>query len=283
MDIKLIKNVKDGKERAFYHVERTRFENITIDGIEDGESSFKECRYIEVVDSYFNLRYPFWHDYDITIKRSKFCENARAAFWYCYDVVLIDVVSDGIKALRECNDIMIKNCIFNSPEFGWRNKDISIFNSKINAEYGFFECQNLSIENLEYTGKYSFQYVENAIIIDSNLDTKDAFWHAKDVTVRNTILKGEYLGWYSSGLTLINCTIIGTQPLCYCKNLTLVDCRFIDCDLAFEYSEVNGNIIGEIDSIKNPISGHLIVDKINSFIEDENSKKTNFLLEVNNI
>lgn len=69
-------------------------------------------------------------------------------------------------------------------------------------------------------------------------ETKDAFWHGENITVRNSVVKGEYLAWYSNGLTLENCRIIGTQPLCYCKNLKLISCEMIDCDLAFEKSEV---------------------------------------------
>ena len=279
------KNIKDitiGLERAFYAQKHVSFDNIRIDGVEDGESSFKECKFIEVNNSYFNLRYPFWHDFDITIRDSEFTENARAAFWYCDDVVLINVNSKGIKAFRECTDVLIKDSTFVSPEFGWRNNTISVFNSTITAEYGFFESRNVSIENLKFFGKYSFQYVENMVIVDSNLDTKDAFWHSKNVTVRNSIIKGEYLGWYSEDLTLINCKIIGTQPLCYCKGLIIVDCEFVDCDLAFEYSEVNGNIKGQIVSIKNPTSGTLRVDAVGEFIEDDNSRKTDFVLEVIN-
>jgi hypothetical protein len=129
--------------------------------------------------------------------------------------------------------------------------------------------KDISIDNLNFKGKYSFQYCENINIKDSNLDTKDAFWHSKDVKVENSIVKGEYLGWYSENLTLINCTIIGTQPLCYCKNLTLINCKFEQADIAFEYSEVNGNIIGDIVSIKNPLSGSIVVDGVKEIIKDD--------------
>lgn len=118
-------------------------------------------------------------------------------------------------------------------------------------------------------GKYSFQYVENLVIEDSDLDTKDAFWHSKNVTVRDTVVKGEYLGWFSDGLTLINCKIIGTQPLCYCKNLTLINCETEDCDLSFEYSDVNADIKGHILSIKNPRSGRIVVDSVGEVVTED--------------
>ena len=40
----------------------------------------------------------------------------------------------------------------------------------------------------------------------------------------------------------------------------------IDCNLSFEYSEVEANIIGHIDSIKNPKSGHIEVDSLGELI-----------------
>ena len=70
-----------------------------------------------------------------------------------------------------------------------------------------------------------------------------------------SVVKGEYLGWYSENLTLEKCRITGTQPLCYCKNLRLIECTMENTDLSFEYSEVDADIIGHIDSVKNPRSG----------------------------
>ena len=92
--------------------------------------------------------------------------------------------------------------------------------------------------------------MENVEISNCILDTKDAFWHSKNVTVRDSIIKGEYLAWFSDGLTLINCKIIGTQPLCYCKNLKLINCTMEDTDLSFEYSDVDAQINGYVESIK---------------------------------
>ena len=101
------------------------------------------------------------------------------------------------------------------------------------------------------------------------LNTKDAFWHSKNVTVKNSVINGEYLAWFSDGLTLINCKIEGTQPLCYCKNLKLINCEMKNCDLAFEYSEVNADIVGNIISIKNPKSGKIKVDSVDEIINED--------------
>ena len=120
-------------------------------------------------------------------------------------------------------------------------------------------------------GKYSFQYARDIVIKDSFLDTKDAFWHAENVTVSNSLIKGEYLGWYSRNLRLVNCKIIGTQPLCYAEGLILEDCEMVDCDLSFEKSRVEADIVGSITSVKNPLSGSIVADGIGEIIEDGGS------------
>ena len=87
--------------------------------------------------------------------------------------------------------------------------------------------------------------------------------------VTDSVIKGEYLGWYSEGLTLIRCRIIGTQPFCYCKNLKLIDCTMEQTDLAFEYSDVEADVFGNILSVKNPLSGRITADTIGEVIRQD--------------
>ena len=47
------------------------------------------------------------------------------------------------------------------------------------------------------------------------------------------------------------------------------------CDRIFEYSTVEANIIGHIENIKNPTSGHIVADSIGSITIDENVRHPN--------
>ena len=264
--MKIISNKTFPNERALYNIKDTTISYCSFKGIEDGESALKECSSIKVEHSEFHLRYPLWHAQDFEVLNSKFFDTSRAPFWYCSNGRLENVKISGVKAIRECSNIYINDSIIESEEFGWKCKDIKISNSKLTAFYLLFESKNIEITNIEMSGKYSFQYVDNLVISNSKLDTKDAFWHSHNVTIKNSIIKGEYLGWFSDGLTIINCKIIGTQPLCYCKNLKIIDSEMIDCDLSFEYSDVEASIIGHVDSIKNPRSGNITLDSVGSII-----------------
>ena len=42
-----------------------------------------------------------------------------------------------------------------------------------------------------------------------------------------------------------------------------------DCDLAFEYSEVDATIDGHIDSVKNPRSGKIAANSIGEIISED--------------
>lgn len=259
------------EERALYGIKNALVKNCSFDGLADGESALKEASDFEVKDCYMNLRYPFWHVANAKISGSELTENCRAALWYDKNVEIDSCKLNGIKALRECEGITLKNSSVSSPEFIWKCKNLVVENVEINeSEYPFFEVENAKITNLKMKGKYSFQYDKNIEICDSDLDTKDAFWHTKNVTVRNSTVKSEYLGWYSENLTLINCHITGTQPFCYCKNLVLENCTMEGCDLAFERSSVQADVKGKIDSVKNLLSGSVTADEIGGIIMEEN-------------
>ena len=265
----LIQGLTFDEERALYNIKNTEVRDCTFAGPADGESVLKETRNVLVRPCDFSLRYPLWHARGFTLDNVSMDELTRAAIWYSYDGIIKNTKMDGIKALRECENICIEDSTAHSPEFGWRTKGLKIKRSEMESEYFLFECKDVQIEELKMKGKYSFQYVENMTITNSYLDTKDAFWHGKNITVKDSVLKGEYLAWFSEDLTLINCKIIGTQPLCYCKNLKLINCTMEETDLSFEYSEVEADIKGNIISVKNPKAGTIIADSIGEIIWDD--------------
>lgn len=260
-------------ERALYGSKDILLENCLFDGPADGESALKECRNVQVEHSFFNLRYPFWHNRGLRIDHSEMTELCRAALWYSDHIEITDTKLHGIKALRECRQVKMMGCDILSPEFGWSVQDMEMGDSHVQSEYFMLRSTNLHFRNVRMKGKYSFQYIEDSIFENCTFDTKDAFWHAKNVVVRDSLVKGEYLAWYCENVTFENCRIIGTQPLCYCKSLKLINCEMIDCDLAFERSEVEAVITTPVISIKNPYAGHISVPSVDKIVlDDENAK-----------
>ncbi len=258
-----------GEERALYGAHGVHLVDCRFDGEEDGESALKESSDILVERTFCNLRYPFWHDTDLTIRESELTEACRAPLWYSANICMEDTKLHGVKALRECRNTTMIECDIRSPEFGWRSTGVTFDRCTAEGEYFLFGGEDITMRNTHFQGKYSFQYIKNAVIEDCILDTKDAFWHAENVTVKNCTVKGQYLAWYADGITFDHCKIIGTQPLCYCKNLKLIDCEMLDCDLSFEKSEVEATLTTPVLSIKNPRTGRIVVPAVGEIIMDD--------------
>ena len=270
--MKQIRETTFDEERALYALSDATVENCRFAGPADGESALKESHDVTVRFSDFALRYPFWHMTNAEISHCTLRDTCRAALWYAKDVCIQDSDLLGIKAVRECENVTISGSHAVSPEFGWFCRNLTIEDSEITGEYFLLHSENVVLRNVTLHGKYSFQYCKNVTIYDSVLDTKDAFWETENVTVYNSVVKGEYLAWYAKNLRLVNCKISGTQPLCYAKGLILENCTMEGCDLSFEYSEVDADVKGTIDSVKNPLFGKIVADSIGEIIFDEHRR-----------
>lgn len=271
--MKIIENKTFDEERALYGSRGVAVKNCRFDGPADGESAFKESADIAAEDCFFNLRYPFWHNRGLSISRCEMTDQCRAALWYSKKIDISQTKLHGIKALRECRDVRMKDCDTVSPEFGWSSEKVWMQDCSAESEYIFLRAKNLVFRNVRFKGKYSFQYVENVLFENCAFETKDAFWHSKNVTAKNCSIRGEYLTWYSDRLTLIDCDIFGTQPFCYCKKLRLIDCRMYDADLCFEKSEVRAELSAPLISIKNPKRGVIRLPAVGQVIRDDPSAK----------
>ena len=274
-----IKNQTFDEERSLYNSKSAKILDCTFSGPKDGESPLKESRNIEVRNCSFDLRYSFWHVINADVRNCKFSNTARAPFWYCRGIGVRKIECDAVKVFRESNELTILDSTFNTEEPFWKCNHLVLKNTKVAGFYAFFGSKDIEISDLTLNGKYSFQYNVHLRIKNSNLDTKDAFWHCRDVVVRNSVIKGEYIGWYSSNMTFINCIIESHQPFCYAYNIRFINCKMPNCDLAFEKSVVSGNIIGEIESIKNPRRCNLKVGKVKEVINENSGKDTELNLE----
>ena len=267
----IIENKTFDEERALYGSDGVRAVGCRFDGPADGESAFKESKNVETEGCYFNLRYPFWHTRTLKITDCEMTSLCRAALWYSDNITIDNTKLHGIKALRECDCIRIRNSSIISPEFGWFSRNIIMDKTEAEGEYFMLRAENLTFTDVTLHGKYSFQYIKNCTFENCNFDTKDAFWHAENVVVKNSVIKGEYLAWYAKNITFIDCEISGTQPLCYCENLKMINCTLREADLSFEKSSVEAQITTPVISIKNPKSGYIKVPSYGELILTEES------------
>ena len=134
-DMKTITGQKFDEERALYGSRGVHLKGCAFDGPADGESALKESSDIIVEGTLCNLRYPFWHDHGLQIADCEMTELCRAALWYSDGIRITGTRMHGIKALRECSDVTVKDCDIVSPEFGWSVKKITMTDTKAESEY----------------------------------------------------------------------------------------------------------------------------------------------------
>ena len=251
-------------ERALFQGKDLEIEDTIF---EDGESPLKESQNIELYGSMFKWKYPLWYSKNITMKDCTLFEMARAGIWYTEQILVEDTVIEAPKNFRRCKNIEMHHVTFpNAAETMWNCEDVMMEQVTAKGDYFAMNCKHMVIRDFTLTGNYSFDGAKNIEIHNSKLLSKDAFWNSENITVYDSFISGEYLGWNAKNLKLVNCTIESLQGMCYIENLVLENCKLINTTLAFEYSTVDADVQGKIDSVLNPSGGIIRADHIDNLI-----------------
>lgn len=233
----------------------------------DGESPLKESNQIELYRSMFKWKYPLWYAKNIVAEDCTWFEMGRAGVWYTDNITVKNALIEAPKNFRRCHGVKLQNVSFpNAAETLWNCDGVTMEQVSAKGDYFAMNSQNMKLYDFQLVGNYSFDGVKNMEIHNAKLLSKDAFWNSENVTVYDSFISGEYLGWNAKNLTLINCTIESLQGMCYIENLVMKNCRLLNTTLAFEYSTVDVEIEGKIDSVMNPSGGSIKADYIGELI-----------------
>lgn len=229
----------------------------------------------------FKWKYPLWYAKNILAKDCTWFEMGRAGVWYTDDITVENAVIEAPKNFRRCHNVVLKNVSFpNAAETLWSCDGVEMDQVTAKGDYFAMNSSNMNLDHFTLAGNYSFDGCKNVEIHNAKMLSKDAFWNSENVTVYDSFISGEYLGWNAKNLTLINCTIESLQGMCYIDNLVMKNCRLINTTLAFEYSAVDAQIEGSIDSVMNPASGVIRADHIEELILEKDKvdvKKTRII------
>lgn len=251
-------------ERALFQSRRLRVYDSVF---EDGESPLKESADIELHRCLLRWKYPLWYCRNILAKDCTWFEMARAGVWYSDNVRVEDAVIEAPKNFRRCNGLALSRVhLPNAAETLWHCRNVQMTDVQAKGDYLAMNCEDMAVDRFSLVGNYSFDGARNVTIRNSKLISKDAFWNSENITVENSFISGEYLGWNARNLTLIDCTIESLQGLCYIDNLVLKNCTLLNTTLAFEYSTVEADICGGVDSVLNPSGGTIRADHIGELI-----------------
>lgn len=254
-------------ERALFNGENLKIYDTIF---ADGESPLKESHDIELYGSMFKWKYPLWYCKNITAEDCTWFEMGRAGVWYTDKITVKNAVIEAPKNFRRCHGVTLQNVNFpNAAETLWNCEDVIMEQVTARGDYFAMNSRNMKLRDFQLVGNYSFDGVKNMEIHNARLLSKDAFWNSENVTVYDSFISGEYLGWNARNLTLINCTVEILQGMCYIDNLVMKNCRLLNTTLAFEYSTVDAEINGKIDSVMNPSGGSIRADYIKELIVEK--------------
>ncbi|HJB94585.1 MAG TPA: DUF3737 family protein [Candidatus Mediterraneibacter intestinigallinarum] len=234
---------------------------------DDGESPLKESRNIELYGSMFKWKYPLWYSKNILLEDCTWFEMARAGVWYTDNITVRNAMIEAPKNFRRCTGVVLENVDFpNAQETLWSCEQVKMDRVTAKGDYFAMNCKDMELNDFKLDGNYSFDGAKNVEIHNAKMLSKDAFWNSENVTVYDSFISGEYLGWNAKNLTLVNCTIESLQGMCYIDNLVMKNCKLINTTLAFEYSTVDADIHGKIDSVLNPSGGTIRAEHIGDLI-----------------
>lgn len=254
-------------ERVLFH---SKDLSIEYSIFADGESPLKESSDISLRQTSFQWKYPLWYCKNIRVEDCDFAEMARAGIWYTDQISVKDTLYEAPKGFRRVNGLTLENVdLPHAEETLWHCKDVVMSNVVAKGDYFAMNCSDMKLDGFRLVGNYCFDGCRNVEVHHAKMLSKDAFWNCDNVTVYDSYICGEYLGWNSKNITFVNCVIESLQGMCYMENLVMKNCKLLNTTLAFEYSTVDVEVDGPIESVKNPSAGVIKAEKIKELILEE--------------
>ena len=175
--------------------------------------------------------------------------------------------ADGESALKECKDIVAKNCFFalrypfwhdvgaslSDSEMTvacrapfWYSRNVSVDRSILHGDKAFRECKNVTlracdvrslefgwsvdgfeIENTSAEGEYFLLRSARVRIKNLTFSGKYSFQYVKDAVIENSVLDTKDAFWHAENVTVRDSVLKGEYLGWYSKKLTLVRCKII--------------------------------------------------------
>ncbi len=236
----------------------------------DGESPLKESSDVSLYGCIFKWKYPLWYSKNAVLRDTTLLETARSGIWYTENIDIENCTIDAPKTFRRSKGISLSHVSMpNALESLWSCQDVTLRDVTVKGDYFGMNSSAIDADGLRISGNYAFDGARDITVRNSRLISKDAFWNCANVTVYDSVIIGEYLGWNSKNVRLVNCYIESNQGLCYMDGLKMENCKLVNTDLAFEYAEVDADIVSDIISVKNPKGGRISSHGIGELIMEK--------------
>ena len=180
---------------------------------------------------------------------------------------VFDGPADGESALKECREIIVKDCDFKlrypfwhvtganvsniTMSEGcraafWYDSKVQVYDSRLGGIKAFREmddcllrgcdidskefgwfCRGLRVENCSLVSEYPFFQCRNMEIDGLKMQGKYSFQYCEDVVIRNSVLDTKDAFWHAKNVTVYDSVVKGEYLAWYSENVRLVRCRII--------------------------------------------------------
>ena len=157
---------------------------------------------------------------------------------------------DGESPLKECKDIIVKDCLINLRYPFWHNNDTTIDNCKmlINCRAPIWYCKNISILNTNCIGIKAVRECEKVYVENSHFESEEFGWKSKKITLKNSSFVGHYFLFDSKDIRMEDSSLKGKYSFQYMDNVRIENCN-LDTKDAFWHSKnvvvINSILKGE--------------------------------------
>ena len=173
--------------------------------------------------------------------------------------------------MKEARNIAVEKCSFSLRYPLWHVKSFSLADSAMDelTRAAIWYADDGEITGSRLHGIKAVRECGHIRLIDCDIDSQEFGWKCTEITMKDCTVNSEYLFFDSKNVTLSDIKMTGKYSFQYMENLVIENCTMEETDLAFEYSDVEADIIGNVMSVKNPRSGRIILDSVDEVIMED--------------
>ena len=209
--------------------------------------------------------------------RQEFLTGERALF-QGKDLRIYDTIfADGESPLKESAGIELYNSMFKWKYPLWYSHDITLRDCTLfsGARAGIWYTDRLTAKDTMIEAPKAFRRCNDITLEHVSFpDAAETLWNCSGVKLDHVLAKGDYFAMNSSNMEIDGLELYGNYSFDGGRNivirnssdLIMKNCKLINTTLAFEYSTVEADITGKIDSVLNPSGGSITADSIGELI-----------------
>ena len=132
-----------------------------------------------------------------------------------------DGPKDGVSALKECEDIHVRDCYFNLRYPFWHTKKAALENCELteNCRAAFWYCKYSLVNYSKLNGIKAFRECKYTAIANSEIDSKEFGWRCNRFNLRDCKINSEYFGFETDYIYCENINFTGKYSFQYCNNV----------------------------------------------------------------